>query len=63
MINNKYNYSYFIEISEAILLGAKEMSSRSVIYETCLEIINLIYINKKDLTLNDLQCLIYNKIN
>ena len=34
---------------------------KNVIYKMCLEILHLIYTNKKDLALNDLQWLIFHK--
>ena len=64
MINSEYNYSHLIEVSESIKPRGGKMSSSSfknVIYKMCLEIIYLIFMNKKDLALNNLYWLICHK--
>ena len=56
MINSLENYSYLIDVSEAINRGKKKMNSglfKNIIKKMCREIIYLIY--KNDLALNNLQ--------
>ena len=57
MINIENTYSYKIEIMQSF--NRKKWYRAH--FKMCLEIIYLIYLHKKYLTLNDLQWLIYNK--
>ena len=53
MLNNKFNYSYKIEISETIELCEKQNVFRNHIFNIYIYI--YIYIYKKDLDFNNLQ--------